>query len=165
MFCYRKPVRHHEVPQATGRASRGAIPWRASRCGREISGKPCNPQADGASMGQVQVKRIYEPAARSDGFRVLVDRLWPRGVAKERAALDLWMKEIAPSTELRRWFGHDPKRWRQFKARYRAALQEHEPELAKLRSRARKETVTLLFGARDAEHNEAVVLKEILVQK
>jgi uncharacterized protein YeaO (DUF488 family) len=116
-------------------------------------------------MGQVQVKRIYEPAARSDGFRVLVDRLWPRGVAKERAALDLWMKEIAPSTELRRWFGHDPKRWRQFKARYRAELQEHEPELAKLRSRARKETVTLLFGARDAEHNEAVVLKEILVQK
>jgi uncharacterized protein YeaO (DUF488 family) len=116
-------------------------------------------------MGQVQVKRIYEPAARSDGFRVLVDRLWPRGVAKERAALDLWMKEIAPSTELRRWFGHDPKRWRQFKARYRAELQEHEPELAKLRLRARKGTVTLLFGARDAEHNEAVVLKEFLVQK
>jgi uncharacterized protein YeaO (DUF488 family) len=75
------------------------------------------------------------------------------------------MKEIAPSTELRRWFGHDPKRWRQFKARYRAELQEHEPELAKLRLRARKGTVTLLFGARDAEHNEAVVLKEILVQK
>jgi uncharacterized protein YeaO (DUF488 family) len=116
-------------------------------------------------MGRVQVKRIYEPAARSDGFRVLVDRLWPRGVAKEHAALDLWMKEIAPSTELRRWFGHDPKRWRQFKARYRSELHEHESELAQLRSRARKGTVTLLFGARDAEHNEAVVLKEILVQK
>ncbi len=71
-------------------------------------------------MGRVQVKRIYELAARSDGFRVLVDRLWPRGIAKKRAALDLWMKEIAPSTQLRRWFGHDPKRWRQFKARYRA---------------------------------------------
>ena len=116
-------------------------------------------------MGRVQVKRIYEPAARSDVFRVLVDRLWPRGVANEHAALDLWMKEIAPSTELRRWFGHDPKRWRQFKARYRSELHEHESELAQLRSRARKGTVTLLFGARDAEHNEAVVLKEILVQK
>jgi uncharacterized protein YeaO (DUF488 family) len=116
-------------------------------------------------MGRVQVKRIYEPVARSDGFRVLVDRLWPRGVTKERAALDLWMKEIAPSTELRRWFGHDPKRWREFKARYRAELHEHESELAQLRSRARKGTMTLLFGARDAEYNEAVVLKEVLVQK
>jgi uncharacterized protein YeaO (DUF488 family) len=113
-------------------------------------------------MGRVQVKRIYEPAARSDGFRVFVDRLWPRGISKERAALDLWMKEIAPSTELRRWFGHDPKRWRQFKARYHAELLEHAPELALLRSRARKGPVTLLFGARDGEHNEAVVLKEIL---
>lgn len=116
-------------------------------------------------MGRVHVKRIYEPAARSDGFRVLVDRLWPRGIAKERAALDLWMKEIAPSTELRRWFGHDPKRWRQFQARYRAELHEHGPELAALRSRARKGTVTLLFGARDLVHNEAVALKEILLRK
>lgn len=116
-------------------------------------------------MGRVQVKRVYEPAARSDGFRVLVDRLWPRGISKERAALDLWMKEIAPSTELRRWFGHDPKRWRQFKARYRAELREHQPQLAQLRSHARKGTVTLLFGARDLDHNEAVVLKEILVRK
>ena len=116
-------------------------------------------------MGRVQIKRIYEPAARSDGFRVLVDRLWPRGVAMERAALDLWMKEIAPTTELRRWFGHDPKRWRQFQARYRAELHEHELELAQLRAHARKGTLTLLFGARDLEHNEAVVLKDILVQK
>ena len=116
-------------------------------------------------MGRVQVKRVYEPAARSDGFRVLVDRLWPRGLTKDRAAVDLWMKEIAPSTELRRWFGHDPKRWRQFQTRYRAELLEHGTELALLRSRARKGTVTLLFGARDVDHNEAVVLKEILVQK
>lgn len=90
-----------------------------------------------ANIGRVQIKRIYEPAAASDGFRVLVDRLWPRGIAKERAALDLWMKEIAPSTELRRWFGHDPKRWRQFQARYRAELREHRPELAQLRACAR----------------------------
>lgn len=116
-------------------------------------------------MGRVKVKRIYEPAARSDGFRVLVDRLWPRGVSKERAALDLWMKEIAPSTQLRRWFAHDPKRWVQFRARYRAELLEHESELALLRSRARKGTVTLLFGTRDLDHNEAVVLKDILAAK
>lgn len=116
-------------------------------------------------MGQVRVKRIYEPAARSDGFRVLVDRLWPRGVSKERAAVDLWMKDVAPSTELRRWFGHDPKRWRQFKARYHAELLEHRPELALLRSRARKGTVTLLFAARDVEHNEAIVLKDAVLEK
>lgn len=116
-------------------------------------------------MGRVQVKRIYEPAVRSDGFRVLVDRLWPRGVTKERAALDLWMKVIAPSTQLRRWFAHEPKRWMQFRARYRAELLEHGSELALLRSRARKGTVTLLFGARDVDHNEAVVLKEILTGK
>jgi uncharacterized protein YeaO (DUF488 family) len=113
-------------------------------------------------MGRVRIKRIYEPSEPSDGFRVLVDRLWPRGVAKERAALDLWMKEIAPSTELRRWFGHDPKRWPEFQARYRAELKDHGAELAQLRSHARKGTVTLLFGARDVEHNEAVVLREIL---
>jgi uncharacterized protein YeaO (DUF488 family) len=116
-------------------------------------------------VGRVQVKRIYEPPARSDGFRVLVDRQWPRGVAKERAALDLWMKEIAPSAELRRWFGHDPKRWREFHARYRGELRGHVPELAELRARARKGTVTLLFAARDVDHNEAVVLKEVLAKR
>jgi uncharacterized protein YeaO (DUF488 family) len=116
-------------------------------------------------MGSIQIKRIYEPPEPSDGFRVLVDRLWPRGIAKERAGLDLWMKEIAPSTELRRWFGHDPERWTEFQARYRAELHEHGAELAQLRSHARKGTVTLLFGARDFEHNEAVVLREILAEK
>jgi uncharacterized protein YeaO (DUF488 family) len=121
--------------------------------------------AYGKVMGRVQIRRIYEPPKPSDGFRVLVDRLWPRGVAKKRAALDLWMKEIAPSTELRRWFGHDPKRWPEFQARYRAELDDHAAELAQLRSHARKGTVTLLFGARDVEHNEAVVLREILAGK
>ena len=115
-------------------------------------------------MGRIQIKRVYETPDASDGFRVLVDRLWPRGVAKERAALDLWMKDIAPSTELRRWFGHDPKRWTEFQTRYRAELKEHETDLAELRSRARKGTVTLLFGARDTEHNEAVVLKNVLTK-
>jgi uncharacterized protein YeaO (DUF488 family) len=114
-------------------------------------------------MGRIQVKRVYDVPDASDGFRVLVDRLWPRGVAKQRAALDLWMKDVAPSTELRRWFGHDPKRWKEFQTRYRAELKQHDAELAELRSRARKGTVTLLFAARDVEHNEAVVLKKVLV--
>jgi uncharacterized protein YeaO (DUF488 family) len=114
-------------------------------------------------MGRFQIKRVYEAPEASDGFRVLVDRLWPRGMAKERAALNLWMKDIAPSTELRRWFGHDPKRWKKFQTRYRAELKEHDTDLAQLRSQARKGTVTLLFGARDIEHNEAVVLRNVLV--
>jgi len=116
-------------------------------------------------MPQIHVKRIYEEPNRSDGFRVLVDRLWPRGISKEKAALDLWMKTVAPSTELRQWFGHDPKRWKEFAKRYRTELLEHTSELAELRSRARKGRLTLLFGARDSEHNEAIVLKEALEQR
>ena len=116
-------------------------------------------------MAQIQVKRIYEEPYRSDGFRVLVDRLWPRGISKERAALDLWMKTVAPSTELRQWFGHDPKRWKEFVKRYRAELRDHPSELAELRSHANKGALTLLFGARDSEHNEAIVLKEALEQR
>jgi uncharacterized protein YeaO (DUF488 family) len=113
-------------------------------------------------MLRLRVKRIYEPSTRADGFRVLVDRLWPRGVSKQRAALDLWMKSIAPSPELRTWFGHDPKRWKQFQARYRAELRSHKAELAELRARAHEGNVTLLFAARDVEHNEAIVLKDVL---
>jgi uncharacterized protein YeaO (DUF488 family) len=113
-------------------------------------------------MGRIQIKRVYDAPKASDGLRVLVDRLWPRGMAKQRAALDLWMKDIAPSAELRRWFGHDPKRWNEFQARYRAELKQREADLAELRSRARRGTVTLLFGARDVEHNEAVVLRSVL---
>jgi len=116
-------------------------------------------------MAQIRVKRIYEEPNRSDGFRVLVDRLWPRGISKERAALDLWMKTVAPSTELRQWFGHDPSRWKEFAKRYRAELRGHTSELVELRSRARKAPLTLLFGARDSEHNEAVVLRAVLEQR
>jgi uncharacterized protein YeaO (DUF488 family) len=116
-------------------------------------------------MVHIQVKRIYEEPKRSDGFRVLVDRLWPRGISKERASLDLWMKTVAPSTALRQWFGHDPKRWKEFVMRYRTELREHSSELAELRSRARKGPLTLLFGARDSEHNEAIVLKEALEER
>lgn len=110
---------------------------------------------------KVMLKRAYEPAADTDAQRILVDRLWPRGVAKVKAKIDLWLKEVAPSTELRQWFGHDPDKWSEFKNRYRAEL-KHNPALVELKALARKGDVTLIYAARDQEHNEAVVLKQIL---
>lgn len=115
-----------------------------------------------AAAKRLQLKRVYEPAARGDGVRVLVDRLWPRGLSKEKAAVDHWMKEVAPSTGLRKWFGHDPDRWSEFKRRYKAELREHKDLLADLRKLNRQHTVTLVFGAHDEEHNDAVVLHEVL---
>jgi uncharacterized protein YeaO (DUF488 family) len=110
----------------------------------------------------VQTKRIYEDASPHDGYRVLVDRLWPRGVSKERAALDEWARELAPSDELRRWFNHQPERYPEFRKRYREELGAQSEKLQLLRGRARREKVTLLYGARDREHNEATVLAEVL---
>jgi uncharacterized protein YeaO (DUF488 family) len=110
----------------------------------------------------VQLKRAYEPAARSDGYRVLIDRLWPRGVSKKQAHLDEWAKELAPSSELRRWFGHDPARFERFRRRYRDELVAQEQKLRELRKRAREGTLTLVYGAHDSEHNDAVVLAELL---
>ncbi len=109
----------------------------------------------------VVLKRAYEPAARSDGQRILVDRLWPRGLSKDKARLDLWLKDIAPSTGLRQWFGHDPEKWPEFRKRYRAELRGN-PALPGLRAMARRGQVTLVYAARDREHNEAIVLKQIL---
>lgn len=111
---------------------------------------------------KLHLKRVYEPRADSDGLRVLVDRLWPRGLTKEEAAVDLWLKEIAPSSELRKWFGHDPERWAEFRRRYRAELAGKGSEVATLRRQGGKGTVTLLYGAKDEAHNQAVVLKEFL---
>jgi uncharacterized protein YeaO (DUF488 family) len=110
----------------------------------------------------LQIKRAYEPAEPSDGTRILVDRLWPRGVSKERAALDDWMKDIAPSAELREWFGHDPAKWSEFRRRYRAELERHGPELQRIRDLAKKHRVTLVYSARDEQHNDAIVLREVL---
>lgn len=110
----------------------------------------------------IRLKRAYEPPARSDGYRVLVDRLWPRGVSKERAQLDEWARELAPSSELRRWFGHDPARFEEFRRRYLDELAAEEPKLRELRRRARQGTLTLVYGARDSDHNDAVVLGELL---
>jgi uncharacterized protein YeaO (DUF488 family) len=99
-----------------------------------------------------------------DGTRILVDRLWPRGLSKADAAIDLWLKDIAPSTELRRWFGHDPNRWPEFRQRYQRELAEHTAELDQLRALAGQGIVTLLFGARDEQHNDAVVLHDTLLR-
>ena len=112
----------------------------------------------------IRLKRIYEPATGDDGFRVLVDRLWPRGVSKERAALDLWLKNVAPSDELRRWFAHEADRWPEFQRRYGEELAVN-PAMEELRDLARSHrVVTLLFGARDTERNEAVVLADWLAE-
>jgi uncharacterized protein YeaO (DUF488 family) len=110
----------------------------------------------------VRLKRAYEPAAEDDGYRVLVDRLWPRGVSREKARLDEWARELAPSAELRRWFGHDPARFDEFRRRYREELTPRADELEELRGRARSGRLTLVFGARDMERNDAIVLAEIL---
>jgi uncharacterized protein YeaO (DUF488 family) len=110
----------------------------------------------------VRLKRAYEPALAADGYRVLIDRLWPRGVSREQARLDEWARELAPSTALRRWFGHDPARFAQFRRRYAEELAAQETKLGELREHARTGTLTLVYGARDTEHNDAVVLAEVL---
>ena len=110
----------------------------------------------------IKVRRIYDPPGRRDGKRILVDRLWPRGVKKENAAVDLWLREIAPSNKLRKWFGHDPDRWPEFRRRYRRELEEKADLVRELSSAARKGTITLLYSAKDTEHNNALVLKEVI---
>ena len=110
----------------------------------------------------VRLKRVYEPAGPMDGYRVLIDRLWPRGVSRERAKLDSWEKELPPSTELRQWFGHEPSRFEEFRRRYIEELRSQRPRLAALRRRARDGTLTLVYSAHDTEHNDAVVLAEVL---
>jgi uncharacterized protein YeaO (DUF488 family) len=110
----------------------------------------------------IRLKRAYEPAASSDGYRVLIDRLWPRGVSKEHAKLDEWAKGLAPSAELREWFGHEPDRFAEFRRRYIEELRDDRPLLAALRRRGRTGTLTLVYSARDEVHNDAVVLLRVL---
>lgn len=110
----------------------------------------------------IRLKRAYDPASPSDGYRVLIDRLWPRGVSKQQAKLDEWEKELAPSTELRQWFGHEPDRFAEFRRRYIGELRPQRPRLAELRRRAKEGTLTLVYSAHDSEHNDAVVLAEVL---
>ena len=117
-----------------------------------------------ASRGEmnIKIKRAYEQPHKDDGLRILVDRLWPRGLTKEKARVDLWLKEIAPSTELRKWFAHDPDRWEGFRGRYETELIHNHDLVKVLKEKAREGTVTLIYGARDEKHNEALVLKQFL---
>jgi uncharacterized protein YeaO (DUF488 family) len=127
------------------------------------------PSRPGTSMSSriaaknVKLKRAYELAERADGVRVLIDRLWPRGLKKANAALDRWLKDLAPSTELRKWFGHDPARWNEFRRRYKTELRRHGDQLNELRTLARQGCVTLVYSAHDEVHNDAVVLRNVLL--
>ena len=128
-----------------------------------ISGRRSSPATKAESRNmKIKVKRVYEQPDKDDGVRILVDRLWPRGLTKEKAAVDLWLKEIAPSTELRKWFGHDPAKWSSFRGRYETELRHNDALIELLKQKAREGTVTLVYGARDQKHNEALVLKQFL---
>ena len=134
---------------------------------REYSSPPCylhefeaHPAA--SCVPNVGIKRIYDPPHPADGFRVLVDRLWPRGIKKDNAAFDVWIRELAPSTELRKWFHRDPARWDEFRKRYRHELLARAPDVEALRQRAREQRLTLIYAARDPKVNNAAVLEEII---
>jgi uncharacterized protein YeaO (DUF488 family) len=113
----------------------------------------------------IRIKRVYDAPARADGTRILIDRVWPRGLTKKDVAADEWLKDVAPSTALRRWFGHDPAKWPEFRRRYAAELAKQPVAVAHLRALARRGTVTLVFGARDAEHSNAAALKAYLERR
>ena len=116
-------------------------------------------------MKKLLLKRVYEGVNKIDGYRILVDRIWPRGIKKTDAKIDLWLKDIAPSNELRKWFAHDPKKWNQFRTKYFKELKSKKAELTIIEQQLKKSTVTLLFGAKDQEHNQAVALQEFIQQK
>ena len=115
------------------------------------------------AVDHIKLKRAYEPPASDDGTRILIDRLWPRGVKRADAAIDEWMKDIAPSTGLRKWFGHDPARWQEFRRRYQSEIRQHPDEFDRLRTLAQNGRITLVFSAHDEAHNDAVVLKDLLL--
>mgnify|MGYP006298637539 CR=1 FL=1 len=111
----------------------------------------------------IKIKRVYDNVTEEDGFRVLVDRIWPRGLSKENAQIDYWPKEVAPSEELRKWFAHDPEKWSEFKEKYKEELSEKDEEIVELKELAQKnEELTLLYAAKDKDHNNAVILKDFL---
>lgn len=136
------------------------------------SGKPSSTQKQvrpsalsSASSPQVRIKRVYEPAVQSDGFRVLVDRLWPRGISKSEAKLDLWLPDLGPSTALRQWFNHDSARWEEFCRRYQAELKEKSALLTTIKEQGKTSPVTLLYSAKDEQHNQAVALRNFLLKQ
>jgi uncharacterized protein YeaO (DUF488 family) len=121
--------------------------------------------SNGVTRMTVRVKRIYEEAEKSDGFRILVDRLWPRGIKKDDMHIDLWLKEIAPSNSLRKWFNHDPEKWPEFQKRYAKELESKEEMIDIIRDETKRRNVTLLYGTKEIEHNNAIALKNFLEKK
>lgn len=113
-------------------------------------------------MAIIEIKRIYEAPEKTDGFRILIDRLWPRGIKKEDAAIDLWLKEIAPSNTLRKWFNHDAEKWPEFQKRYAQELEDKQDLIDEIKEKAKNENVTFLFGSKEMEHNNAVALLNII---
>ncbi|MEI2824600.1 MAG: DUF488 domain-containing protein [Chitinophagaceae bacterium] len=112
----------------------------------------------------ISIKRVYDQPEQTDGFRILIDQLWPRGLSKEKAKVDLWLKEIAPSTELRKWFNHDPEKWKEFAKRYKAEIKKNIEALTLLKSKIKEGKVTLVYGAKEERYNDAVVLQKILTK-
>lgn len=113
----------------------------------------------------IAIKRVYEPYSKTDGKRILTDRLWPRGLTKEKAHIDVWLKDISPSTELRKWFNHEPEKWTEFQKRYRTELKTNKTSVATLRGCLNSGLATIVYGAKDEDHNDAVVLKKYLENK
>lgn len=157
----------------SARARRKSAPTRGSAVARDTGtvGEYSSPacylhelETQPAAKGEVRIKRIYEAADAADGYRALIDRLWPRGISRQRAALDAWLKDLAPSSALRLWYGHDPKRWTEFGRRYRAELRAQRAALQALRARAAAGSVTLLYASREPRINHAVVLREVLLK-
>lgn len=135
----------------------------AQQCYRGAGGDlPACDSVAGTRVNMIQLKRVYEPASRADGARFLVERLWPRGIKKEDLKLDGWLKDVAPSTALRQWFGHDPDKWPEFQKRYVEELKQHPEAWKPLLESARRGPATLLYSSHDAEHNNAVALKKFL---
>lgn len=108
----------------------------------------------------MKIKRVYDKPEKRDGRRILVDRVWPRGLTKDKASVDLWLKDIAPSTKLRKWFGHDPAKWQEFRKRYTQELKKNTEQVSVLMEELKKGEVTLVYGAKDEDHNQALVIKE-----
>jgi len=116
-------------------------------------------------MSRIRIKRVYDKPLKKDGYRVLVDRLWPRGISKEQAAADEWEKELAPSATLRKWFGHDPGRWEEFQTRYKAELDKNKAVDLFIKTHKKKKIITLVYGAKDEYHNQALLLQQYLEEK
>ncbi|HEV2967290.1 MAG TPA: DUF488 family protein [Candidatus Dormibacteraeota bacterium] len=138
---------------------------RRTPAGRRAEVRHDRPPPRRGQRGVIQLKRAYDPPSRRDGVRILVDRVWPRGMTREQIRINAWLKDLGPSTRLRQWFGHDPRRWREFRQRYIGELAGKRILLDELSSTARRRPLTLVFGARDAIHNQAVVIKEVLERK